>query len=222
VFLPGCDGVDRGQVAAEALAGASGSAVLESSAVTSPALTLCYAYRDYVQFERDARERHEFVGGLILAMAGGTLEHARLTAAIIATLSSQLQGKRCAVFDSNARVRVQASGNAFYPDASIVCGSAETDPEDRLSMLNPTALVEVLSPSTAQYDRTEKLTDYQSIESLRYVIHVAHDQHRIEVWTRAEQGWTTSVFRAGDSAALTELGCSLDVDAIYRDPLATG
>ncbi len=194
--------------------------MLDFAAVTSPALTLCYSYRDYVQFERDARERHEFVGGLILAMAGGTLEHARLTAAIIAALSSQLQGKRCAVFDSNARVRVRASGNAYYPDVSIVCGSAETDPEDGLSMVNPTALIEVLSPSTAEYDRTEKLTDYQSVGSLRYVIHLAHDEHRIDVWTRGEQGWTTSAFRAGEEATLPELGCTLEVDAIYRNPLA--
>ncbi|HMR07667.1 MAG TPA: Uma2 family endonuclease [Polyangiaceae bacterium] len=101
-------------------------------------------------------------GGLILAMAGGTLEHARLTAAVIAALASQLQGKRCAVFDSNARVRVPASGNAYYPGASVVCGSALTDPEDGLSMINPTVLVEVLSPSTVDYDRTEKLLDYRA------------------------------------------------------------
>src|SRR5262245_4864805 len=103
---------------------------------------LGYSFRDYVRFESDARERHEFVAGLILAMAGGTVEHARRTAKLIEVLGTQLKG-RCNVFDSNARIRVQASGNAYYPDASVVCGKVETDPEDSLSAVNPTVLVEV-------------------------------------------------------------------------------
>ena len=188
--------------------------------MTSPALTLCYSYSDYVRFERDARERHEFVGGLILAMAGGTLEHARLTAALIAALSAELQGKRRAVFDSNARVRVKASGNAYYPDLSIVCDTVETDPEDGLAMSNPTVLVEVLSPSTFAYDRTEKLADYQRIPSVMHVVHVAHDEQRIELWSRQGDSWHAASFGPGQQAFLSGVGCTLDVSATYRDPLA--
>jgi Uma2 family endonuclease len=194
--------------------------MVEFQSVPATAVTLRYSYADYVRFERDAHERHEYVGGLILAMAGGTLEHARLTAVVIAALSSQLAGKRCAVFDSNARVRVQSTGNAYYPDASIVCGSAQTDEEDRLSMTNPVLLVEVLSPSTAEYDRTEKLSDYQQIPSLRYIVHVAHDERGIDVWSRGDGGWTAATYRSGQQAWLPELGCNLDVDETYRDPLA--
>ncbi len=196
--------------------------MLSSALVTTAALSLCYSYGEYVRFERDARERHEFVGGLILAMAGGTLEHARLTAAVIASLSSQLQGRRCAVFDSNARVRVQASGNAFYPDVSVVCGSVAMDPEDGLSLLNPAALVEVLSPSTADYDRTEKLADYQRIQSVRHIVHIAHDARRIDVWSRDQGNWKCLSFGPSQEARLPELDLTLDVDATYRDPLESG
>jgi Uma2 family endonuclease len=184
------------------------------------AVPLHYSFSEYVRFERDAHERHEFVRGLILAMAGGTLEHARLTAALIATLSAQLQGKRCAVLDSNARVRVLATGNAYYPDASVVCGTLQKDPEDEFSLVNPIVLVEVSSPSTEEYDRGEKLSDYQLVPSVQHIVHVAHDERRVEVWTRDRSSFRHHTYRTGDSASLGAIDVTLDVDALYRDPLA--
>lgn len=184
------------------------------------ALHLRYSFAEYVRFERDAREKHEFVRGMILAMAGGTLEHSALIAAVTTAIGGQLRGRPCRVLESNARVRVAASGNAYYPDGSVVCGSLQADPEDRLSLANPTVLVEVLSPSTAEYDRTDKLADYQRIPSLRHVVHVFHDEPRIDVWTRAENEWTCSSHRAGETAPLPAIGCTLDVTDVYRDPLA--
>jgi Uma2 family endonuclease len=181
---------------------------------------LDYSFRDYVRFEADARERHEFVGGLILAMAGGTLEHARRAAKVIALLDAQLEGRPRSVFDSNARVRVHASGNAYYPDASVICGKIEADPDDPLSAANPTVLVEVLSPTTAEYDRTDKLTDYQTIPTLRHIVHIVHDSERIDVWTRAGDRWLLASFGPGGSALLEAVDCRLGVSDIYRDPLA--
>jgi Uma2 family endonuclease len=185
--------------------------------VAAPSLQ--YSYAEYVAFERDARERHEFVGGLILAMAGGTLEHGALCSAVIIALGTQLAGQRCRVYDSNARVRVAASGNAYYADASVVCGHLETDPSDMLSMTNPILLVEVLSPSTEAYDRTDKLTDYQRIESLQHIVHVAHDAKRLDVWTRTPEGWRAESFIEGQTARLAAISCDLDVSRLYEDPL---
>ena len=194
--------------------------LLCSLGMRSAALHLRYTLGEYLRFERDAHERHEFVGGLILAMAGGSLEHGALIASVTIALGAQLATRRCRVYDSNARVRVLATGNTYYPDLSVVCGHLETDPEDPLSMANPALLVEVLSPSTAEYDRTDKLADYQRIPSLQHVVHVAHDQHRIEVWTREATGWTMASYSDGESARLDALGCSLAVAELYRDPLA--
>jgi len=194
--------------------------MLDFRSMVAAAPRLDYSFRDYVRFEADARERHEFVGGLILAMAGGTLEHARRTASVIATLVAQLGGRKCSVFDSNARIRVQASGNAYYPDASVVCGKVETDPDDTLSAINPTVLVEVLSPTTAEYDRTDKLGEYQKIPSLKHVVHVAHDAERIDVWTREGNDWRMKSFGSDEHAVLDAVDCALDVSEIHRDPLA--
>lgn len=185
------------------------------------ALHLGYSFADYVRFERDAHERHEFVRGMILAMAGGSLEHGRLTAAVITALGSQLRGRRCSAFDSNARVRVAASGNAYYPDASVVCGRLEVDPEDGRSMLNPSVLVEVLSPSTAEYDRSDKLLDYQRIASLEHVVHLKHDAPGAVVWTRTSEGWQRIEYGMTDVIALTAIACTLDIAELYRNPLAT-
>jgi Uma2 family endonuclease len=193
--------------------------VLVSERVAQPALNLRYSFRDYVAFETDARERHEFVRGLILAMAGGTLEHAARAAKVVALLSAELAGKRCRVFDSNARVRIPATGNAFYPDASVVCGGLEVDAEDPHSMTNPVVLVEVLSPTTAEYDLTDKLDEYKKLASARHVVHVSHDAVEVVVWSRGDAGWTAASFGLGKRAALGAIGCELDVDDIYRDPL---
>jgi Uma2 family endonuclease len=181
---------------------------------------LAYSFGEYVRFEAEAREKHEFVAGLILAMAGGTLEHARRVAKVIELLGAQLRGRRCSVLDSNARVRVQASGNAYYPDASVFCGSIESDPDDALSAVNPVVLVEVLSPSTAEYDRTDKLEDYRRIPSLRHVVQVAHDAERVDVWTRDDATWNVTTYGSGQHAELAAVECSLDVAEVLRDPLA--
>jgi Uma2 family endonuclease len=188
--------------------------------MTAIALRMSYSFAEYVRFERDAHEKHEFVGGLILAMAGGTLEHSRLVMAVAGSLMAQLRGRPCVVLESNARVRVAATGNAYYPDASVVCGTLERDADDSLSLANPTVLVEVLSPSTADYDRTDKLADYQLIPGLRHVVHVGHDEHRVDVWTHAESGWERVSYVNGETAVLNAVDCRLDVDEIYRDPLA--
>jgi Uma2 family endonuclease len=115
---------------------------------------------------------------------------------------------------------VLSTGNAYYPDASVIGGKPDTDPEDALSATNPVVLVEVLSPSTADYDRTDKLRDYQQIPSVRHVVHVAHDVQQIEVWSRTNDGWSKTACGAGDVAHLSAIGCSLDVSDVYRDPLA--
>lgn len=89
-----------------------------------------------------------------------------------------------------------------------------------MTVVNPTVVVEVLSPSTAAYDRGEKLANYQRIPSLREVVLVAHDERLVEVWHRDPAGtWTRREARSG-AIALDAIGCTLDVDEVYRDELA--
>lgn len=179
-----------------------------------------YTYREYLALEDGANVRHEFLDGEIYAMAGGTPEHAAICANVSTTLNVQLRGKGCRVHSSDLRIRVLETGLATYPDVTVVCTRAELDPENRLTVINPQVVVEVLSPGTAAYDRGEKLSHYQRIPSLREVVLVAHDEHLIEVWRRGEAGaWTRSEARSG-TITLTSIDCTLELAEVYRDELA--
>lgn len=164
--------------------------------------------------------KHEFLDGMILAMAGGTPDHAALAMAVGASLNRQLEGKKCRVYSSDLRVRVLATGFAGYPDVTVVCNKLERDPEDANTATNPAVVVEILSPSTEQYDRGEKLRQYQQVPSLSHIVLVAHDEKRIDVWSRSDAGWSVGVVRAGERTVLDGVGCALDVDEVYRDPLS--
>jgi Uma2 family endonuclease len=177
-----------------------------------------YTYQDYVWLEGESSTRHEFLAGEIVAMAEGTPEHAAMAAEVIGQLRERLRGGSCRVFTSDLGVRVLSTGLATYPDASVVCGPTERDPDKATNVTNPRLLVEVTSDSTEDYDRGEKLAHYQKIPSLECVVIVSHREPRLEVWSRVagSAGWSESIVRAGGSASIAALDCTLDVDAIWR------
>jgi len=184
-------------------------------AMSEPARSLVYSFRDYVALEEYSNVRHEFHDGSILAMAGGSPEHAALIAAISGLLVQGIMGTRCAVHNSDLRVRVQATGLATYPDASVVCAPRELDPEDRNTVLNPRVLVEVTSPSSEEYDRGEKRENYQQIDALAEYLVLSHRERRIDVWRRRGSQWEHEVVTAGAALRVEAIAHTLDVDQIY-------
>ena len=177
-----------------------------------------YTFRDYLDVEEMSAIRHEFLNGEIYAMAGGTPEHAALCAALIAQLVTLLRGGPCRVYTSDLRVRVRATGLATYPDAAVICGPLERDPDSPTHVTNPTVLFEVLSPGTEEYDRGEKREHYQQIEGLREYVLVAQDARKVEVWRRAGAGaWSHTVHTAGQTLELASVGGRLSVDELYRE-----
>lgn len=116
-------------------------------------------------------------------------------------------------------MRTTATGFAAYPDVTVVCGQLELDPEDANTATNPRVVVEIPSPSTEHYDRGEKLRQYRQVASLAHIVLVAHDSQQVDVWSRDEDTWKVSIARSGEQAMLDSIGCVLDVDAVYRDPL---
>jgi Uma2 family endonuclease len=181
---------------------------------------LRFSFREYLRVDSESPAKHEFLDGMILAMAGGSPEHAALAMAVGASLQRQLEGRRCRVYSADLRVRVPSTGFAGYPDVTVVCDRLERDPDDASTATNPTVVVEILSPSTEQYDRGEKLRQYQELASLLHVVLIAHDEKRIDVWSRSETGWSVTTANAGERARLEGIGCALAVDEIYRDPLS--
>jgi Uma2 family endonuclease len=182
-----------------------------------------FSFDEYLLLEEIAEVKHEFLDGQVWAMAGGTPEHAAICGNVTTLLNVQLHGRRCRVFSSDLRVRVKATGLGTYPDVTVVCGKLETDPEDRKAntAVNPRVIVEVLSPSTEGYDRSEKLSHYQAVASIDEVVLVAHDRREIEIVRRDPNGsWSRHVARGDETARLQSIACDLPLSEVYRDPLA--
>jgi Uma2 family endonuclease len=174
-----------------------------------------YSFRDYLAVEEVSTVRHEFLDGEIYAMAGGSVLHAALSAAMLASLHAQLHG-RCRVYSSDLRIRVLPTGLTSYADVAVVCGSVETDPENADTVTNPTALVEVLSPNTLDYDLGEKFQHYRQVPSLRVVIYAWQDRRQLELRECApDGGWRTRTVGHGQEAVIESLECRIDVDAVY-------
>jgi Uma2 family endonuclease len=178
------------------------------------------SYADYLAAEAKSDVRHEYLGGEVWAMAGGTPEHGALAAATIGQLLQGLRGKPCRTFTSDVRVRIPQTGLSTYPDVSVVCGQLETAEDDADAIVNPVVLVEVLSDSTEGYDRGAKWAHYRRIPSLREYVLVSQAEPLIEVFRRAESGrWELLEGRAGETVELASLGVRLDVSAVYANPL---
>ena len=186
-----------------------------------PARQRITAY-EYFRAEEHSTQKHEFLDGHVWMMAGGTPDHSRIITNVIIALGSQLQGKPCQPFESNLRVGVLATGLRTYPDVTVICGQLELDPEDptKTTATNPKLLVEVLSPSTEEYDRGEKLDHYKKILSLDEVVLIAHPEKCVEVWRRANQVWKREEVRTG-SLTLSSISCQLALDDVYRNRLQT-
>src|SRR5947209_1452139 len=110
---------------------------------------------EYLAIERAAEYKSEFFAGELFAMAGASPAHVLITSNVNRELGTQLRNCPCRVYSSDLRVKVSATGLYTYPDVAVVCGEQQFDDEHRDSLLNPTLVVEVLSPSTEAYDRGE-------------------------------------------------------------------
>ncbi len=167
---------------------------------------------EYLAWEREQVDRHEFHDGEVFAMAGGTARHNWLTARA-QSVAMQALGERCFTFSSDQRVVFDEGRRYVYPDVTIVCGAVEMRAGDVLS--NPTALIEVLSDTTEAYDRGLKWEGYQRLASLTDYLLVAQREVRIEHFRRAaDRGWFYAASAAGDRITLSN-GAVLEVDAIY-------
>ncbi len=175
-------------------------------------------YDAYLSIERETDRKHEWLDGRVYAIAGGTLEHSQLSTQMIVELSRLAAACGYRVFNSDAKVRVLATKLATYPDASVVCGAVERDPDDRNAIVNPAVLVEVLSDGTEAYDRGEKFQHYRRVPSLRDVVFVSQHKPYVEVYSRdASDRWVLSTAGAGERVVLTALDGAIDVDRVYAD-----
>lgn len=169
----------------------------------------------FLDWEADQDTRHEYHRGEVFAMAGGTETHARIIGNLYFALRQALKGRGCTVYTDALRVRVEAEDLFTYPDLSVVCGPGVFHDAKRTTLLNPTVLVEVLSESTAEYDRTTKLRFYRQIPGLAAVVLVAQDVPAVDVFAPDGDGWHATA-DAGGAVSIPGLDVALALAEIYE------
>ncbi|MBZ0275529.1 MAG: Uma2 family endonuclease [Anaerolineae bacterium] len=172
---------------------------------------------EYLEYERTSGSRHEFIGGQVVAMAGASERHNQITSALHFLLYGQTESRPCQVFQSDMRVAAVESAY-FYPDLVVVCGDAQYADSSRDTLLNPVVIIEVLSPSTEDFDRGRKFRMYRGIPTLSDYLLVSQKRILVEHFTRQTgDTWILRDFvRPTDQIALPAIGCTLSIEAIYR------
>lgn len=172
---------------------------------------------EYLAFERDSAFKHEFLNGTVFAMSGASEAHNLISGNVMTALKNQLRGRPCKVYPADMRVKVRPTGLYTYPDISVVCGDAHIVRDGIDSLLNPTLIIEILSPSTELYDRGKKFQHYRQLESLQAYVLIAQDSPRVEQFTRQGDGfWQFAEAVSVDAALdLTALGCTLRLADVY-------
>jgi Uma2 family endonuclease len=164
---------------------------------------------DYLQGERLADCKHEYIDGEVYAMAGASEYHNLLSTNILTELKNQLKGKPCKVF--MADMKVKAEQCFFYPDVMVVC---QADNENAYYKLSPVIIVEVLSKATRRFDQMIKRLRYQSIPSLEEYVLIEQDKGEIQVFSRKE-AWQPCYYYLGDDITFHSINVTVRVEDIY-------
>ncbi len=137
---------------------------------------------EYLEMENASLEKHEYYQGEVFAMSGAKTPHNIVARNMLVALAQRLKGKSCQPFGSDMRIHIEANTLFTYPDISIICGDIITLNNDDYNVLNPSVLIEVLSPSTKNYDRGEKFKLYRDIPTLKEYILIDSLSVNIEVF----------------------------------------
>ena len=177
---------------------------------------------EYLERERKAESKSEYSHGEIFAMSGVSRKHDAIAFELLLLLGNHLRGKRCRGFTADMRVLVEPGGLYTYPDLSVACEEPRFADQEVDTLLNPTLLVEVLSPSTEAYDRGQKARLYRAMPSLRELLLIAQDSYDLELYRRQADG-SWGLFEASglDGAIeLASIGYTLRLRELYATVIA--
>ena len=172
----------------------------------------------YIEIERRAEYKSEYYQGEMFAMAGGNWSHALIVGNVLAALHAQLRSSLSETYLCDMRVLVGAAGLYTYPDVIVVCGEPQFLDDQRDTLLNPTLIAEVLSPSTEAFDRGRKFEHYRSLESLAEYVLVSSQRVSAELYARQPDGrWLlTAANSLEDTLELPAAACRLALADIYE------
>ena len=181
---------------------------------------LLLSFEELLEMENRSPMRHEYIGGRLYAMAGGTPAHAHIITNLTTAVHSRLRGQSCRGSGSDQRVRTsQTAINWYYPDLLIMCPPFRFHPRDSNALLNPRAIFEVLSPATESFDRTAKFDEYKEIENLSDYVLVSAERVRVEHFRRLENGdWALRVYTSqAQELRLDNFQIGVPLGEIYED-----
>jgi len=183
-------------------------------AVPSEKITL----EEYFELDKNAEGRFEYHDGYAFEMSGVSITHADIEANLMTVLKNKVADRDCKINPANVRLKVPKLPTYRYADLSALCGKRIVEQLAGLDVLiNPSLIIEVLSPSTAYYDRGEKFTEYKSIESFKEYLLVDQNRKFVTLYARHnEKFWFQSEYIGGENLKLESLDCELSVDEIYQ------
>ena len=173
---------------------------------------------EYLAFEDASDTKHELIDGQIYGMSGASDNHIVIAMNTSTHLHPQVRQQGCFLYGSDLRVQIQSADLYTYSDLTVVCGQKEMSPASKnATLLNPTVIIEVLSPSTELYDRGAKFGHYRTLASLQHYVLIAQDHAQIEVYTRQAKGaWLFTEAVGLDAViALEHIGCALALGEVY-------
>ena len=170
---------------------------------------------DYLQGELSSDIKYEYINGEVFAMAGVSEQHNTITVNLTALLRQHLRGSGCKVFVADMKIRIQLKNEAYfyYPDIQVCCLKQDNQ---RYYKESPKLIIEVLSDSTARYDRSEKFDHYRQLSSLEEYVLIAQDKQQIEIYRR-NNDWLPCIYTANEAIQFQSLALSLAMDDVYED-----
>ncbi len=177
-----------------------------------------YTPAEYLARERQAFEKSEFFDGEIIEMAGASLNHNRIKENAATQIGAFLEKHNCQSFSSDMRVSFPQTGLYAYPDIVIVCGEPQLMPDEFDNLLNPSALLEVLSDGTEDYDRGRKFLRYRSIPTFQEYVLIDSQTISVEVWRKNERGQWTLAEQPTDPAGqfrIETIGLTISLETVY-------
>jgi Uma2 family endonuclease len=177
-----------------------------------------YTIEEYLEMEEISQEKHEYYQGEIFAMSGPKVQHGIISGNTFGLLFNKLKGKPCRPFNGEQRIHIEKNTLFTYPDIFVVCGEIETRNNDDWNILNPVVIVEILSPSTRDYDHGLKFQLYRDIPSLKEYILIDSESIHIEIFFLNDHGnWELKEYKSiEDSFALKSIQVQLDLKEIYE------
>lgn len=174
--------------------------------------------QEYLARERQADHKSEYLDGAMIAMVGTSRTHNLIVWNVLASLHRQMRERTCEAYGNDMRVKVSPTGLYTYPDVAALCGEVQLEDAQQDTLLNPSTIVEVLSPSTEAYDRGAKFAHYRALTSLREYVLIAQDTLRLELYERQpnERWLLTAVESLEASVTMPSIDCVVKLAEVYE------